>query len=122
MFQFGDLTLTVLCTMLDKRRCLNWVLCQLFASEISSRRRTLLLFDRCRLFLFCNLSDSGLKNKCTLSQPSSVHCYVVILMIGRLPIVIVIDVLATHCRGGAGKDGRRLHLSNSCSLSVLAAP
>ena len=58
----------------------------------------------------------------TALHGSSVHCYVVILMIGRLPIVIVIDVLATHCRGGAGKDGRRHHLSNSCSLSVLAAP
>ena len=28
----------------------------------------------------------------------------------------------THCHGGAGKDGQRLHLSNSCSLSVPAAP
>ena len=102
MFQFGDLTLTVLCTMLDKRRCLNWVLCQLLASEISSRRHMLVLFDRCLLFLFCNLSDSGLKNKCILSQPSSVHCYVVISMISRLPIVILILIVNYPLSGWRG--------------------
>ena len=48
MFQFCDLTLTVLCTMLDKRLALSWMLCQLFQSkhEISSRRHA---FDICLL-------------------------------------------------------------------------
>ena len=80
MFQFGDLTLTVLCTMQDKRRCLNWVLCQLLATEISSSRHMLVFFDRRLLFLFCKLSDSGLKNKCMLSQPSMDPVFIVMLL------------------------------------------